>query len=330
MTKTLALVLLLVVSLGSNAQTRFEYRHRQMGTQIRLVFYTSDHIRADSASKAVFSRIDELNAELSDYLVDSELNMLCLQAGKDVSVSSDLYLILKASVAVSEQTKGAFDVTTGPLIRLWRRVRKTKIKPSTSQIKKAMQKVGHHYIVFPDTNTIRLEKKGMQLDLGGIGKGFAADEVLKVFELYGIRSALVDMGGDIRVSDPPPNKKHWVLAFSYYNADRKEIVQKIKLKNQAVATSGDLYQYLEIDGIRYSHIIDPQTGMALGNGIQVTTIATNATLADAYASAFSVIGIEEAINSVQEIPSLEFFMVENYKQEHKSWQSKGFMNHLVE
>ena len=330
MTKTLALALLLVLSLGSNAQTRFEYEHRQMGTQIRLVFYASGQILADSVSKAVFSRIDELNAELSDYLVDSELNILCAQTRKDVSVSSDLYLILKASVAVSEQTKGAFDVTAGPSIRLWRKVRKTKIKPSKAEIKKAMRRVGYHYIAFPKENTIRLEKKGMQLDLGGIGKGFAADEVLKVLESYGITSALIDMGGDIRVSDPPPNKAYWVLAFSYYNADKKEIVQKIKLKNQAVATSGDLYQFIEIDGIRYSHIIDPQTGMALGNGIQVTTIAPNATLADAYASAFSVIGIEEAINRVQEIPSLEFFMVENSKQEHKSWQSKGFMDYSME
>lgn len=329
MTKALAIVLFLVLSIGSNAQTRFEYQHQQMGTQIRLVLYASGRIQADSASKAVFARIDELNAKLSDYLEDSELNALCAHTKKDVPVSSDLYVILKVAVAISKQTKGAFDVTAGPLIRLWRKVRKTKIIPSKSEMKKALRKVGYQHILFPDENTIRLEKKGMRLDLGGIGKGFAADEVLKVLKVYGITSALVDMGGDIRVSNPPPNKEYWVLAFSYYNVDGKEIVQKIELKNQAVATSGDLYQFIEIDDIRYSHIVDPKTGMALTNSIQVTTIAPNGTLADAYASAFSILGINDSKQKLKIIPNIEAFLVQRSKTNYQQWDSKGFEQFLI-
>src|SRR5690606_30194410 len=118
----------------------------------------------------------------------------------------------------------------------------------------------------------------MQLDLGGIGKGFAADEAINVLRENGIHAALVDMGGDITVSEPPPNKEYWVLGFSYFDEKGEEIFKKIRLKNQAIATSGDLFQYTLIDGKRYSHIIDPKNGMALSNRIQVTTMAPNGTM----------------------------------------------------
>jgi thiamine biosynthesis lipoprotein len=168
-------------------------------------------------------------------------------------------------------------------------------------------------------------KKGVELDLGGLGKGFTADEVMKLLQFHGVSSALIDMGGDICVSDPPPDKAHWVLAFSYYDEEGKEVIQKIKLKNGAVATSGDLYQFVEIDGKRYSHIVNPITGWALTNRIQVTVIADKATRADAFASAFSVLGIEKTKSKYRDLVNLEVFMVEeNGKQGYGQWSSPSF------
>ena len=164
----------------------------------------------------------------------------------------------------------------------------------------------------------------MKLDLGGIGKGFTADEVIKVLESHDVRSALVDMGGDIRVSNPPPNKECWMLAFSYYNEDDVEVVKKIRLKNAAVATSGDLYQFVEIDGIRYSHIIDPLTGLALNNSIQVTTIADNATEADAFASAFSVMGVARTADFIKTKSEIDVFIVQKSKNSFKQWNNSNF------
>jgi thiamine biosynthesis lipoprotein len=179
-------------------------------------------------------------------------------------------------------------------------------------------------------NTVRLTKEGMQLDLGGIGKGFAADEAINLLRNHGVTAALVDMGGDITVSDAPPEKDFWVLGFSYFDKNGQEVFRKVRLKNQAVATSGDLYQYVFIDGRRYSHIIDPHSGMALSNNIQVTTIAPNGTMADAYASALSVLGIEEAKEIVQKTSNLEVFMVEDIPGEYQQWNSSGFLDHVIE
>ena len=314
--------------LTTYSQTRFEYDYQQMGTQIRLVFYASDKQKADSVAHLAFKRIDVLNSKLSDYLENSELNNLCKQVGQDVLVSEDLYSILMEANGISKKTKGAFDVTVGPLIRLWREARKRNELPDKAELDSVKQSVGYQYIKFPKKNTVRLSKHGMQLDLGGIGKGYTADEVLEVMEKNGIFSALVDMGGDISVSDSPPNREYWILAFSYYNKKGKEISQKIKLKNQSVATSGDLFQSIEIDGIRHSHIINPKTGMALTNSIQVTTIAENGAMADAYASAFSVLGFEGAKAITQELTNFKLFMVGYSKDGHQQWSSPGFIKFL--
>jgi len=295
-----------------------------MGTQIRLVFYAENGIEADSIAKLSFERIDDLNSKLSDYIQDSELNRLCLTYLEDVEVSTDLHRILKIANRISTRTNGAFDVSAGPLVRLWRDARKSKSVPKNSDIKYAKQNVGYTKIEFSSPTTIRLAKKDMQLDLGGIGKGYAADEVLKLMEQHGISAALIDMGGDIRVSGPPGNKAFWNLAFSYYDKDGEEQIKHIQLKHGAVATSGDLYQFVEIDGKRYSHIIDPNSGWALSDHSQVTVIADTATRADAFASAFSVLGIKQAKELVPQLQQLELFMVQTLKGTKVQWQSPEF------
>jgi thiamine biosynthesis lipoprotein len=315
---------------GMKAQNRYEFQYRQMGTEIRLILFTSDQTKADSVAHLAFDRIDELNTILSDYIGDSELNKLCERPFKDIVVSDDLFAILKTSVEVSGRTQGAFDISAGPIVRLWRTARTSKTMPDEEALRRAKKKVGFKNIVLSDKKTVRLKKKGMQLDLGGIGKGYAADEVLKVLESNNIHSALIDMGGDILVSNPPPNATHWVVAFSYTNSVGSEIVQKLQLKNQAVATSGDLYQFVDLDGTRYSHIVDPRTGWALSSSLQVTILSSNATWADAYASAFSVWGIATSKVNIVKLPILEAFMVQRALTGNRLWHTEGFENYLVD
>ncbi|MBC8770632.1 FAD:protein FMN transferase [Arenibacter sp. BSSL-BM3] len=303
-----------------------------MGTQIGLVFYDkdSDEVKADSIAQLVFNRIDELNGTLSNYLPQSEINRLSRSPIINVAVSDELFQLVQISVDYAAKTKGAFDITLGPLIELWRKARQNSQLPLIDEIQAAMKRIGYGNVEFHAGNIIKLGKEGIQLDVGGIGKGFAADEAINLLKRHGITAALVDMGGDITVSDAPPNKEFWVLGFSYFDNNGVEVFRKIKLKNQAVATSGDLYQYAVIDGKRYSHIIDPRNGMALSNNILVTTIAPNGTMADAYASALSVLGIKEGKTVVLETLNLEVFMVEDVPGEYQHWKSSGFINYIIE
>lgn len=333
MTCRIPIVILLVVFHSlSIAQTRYEYTHQQMGTQIGLVFYDNneDMARADSIAQLVFNRIDALNNTLSNYLPQSEINKLSSSSNINVSVSDDLFRLLQISRDFSVDTNGAFDITLGPLIELWKKARKNRQLPLTTEISTAQQRTGYGNLEFPMVNVVRLTQEGMKLDVGGIGKGFAADEAISLLKRNGINTALVDMGGDVIVSEAPPNKEFWTLGFSYFDKNGREVFQKVKLKNQAVATSGDLFQYAMIDGKRYSHIINPKNGMALSNNIQVSVIAPNGATADAYASALSVMGIEEGRLFVQKTTDLEVFMVEDLPGSYQQWNSSGFLNYIVE
>lgn len=324
------LIFLFAFNMCLMAQKRFQYSHRQMGTQIGLVFYDDNEAKADSVAQLVFNRIDELNSRLSNYIPKSEINNLSNTPFKKVAVSNDLFNILKRSAHFSKETQGAFDVTLGPLIELWRTARDNRELPAPNEIQTAIVKTGVENLQLPSINVVELTKMGMQLDVGGIGKGFAADEAIRILKDNGVNAALVDMGGDITVGDAPPDKDYWVLGFSYYDENGGEVFQKIKLKNKAVATSGDLYQYVLIDNMRYSHIIDPRNGRALSNNIQVTTIAPNGIAADAYASALSVLGIEEGIKVVSKADALEVFMVEDIPDGYRQWNSSGFLNYVIE
>ena len=322
------LYFLAALSFG-NAQKRVSYTHQQMGTQIGLVFYAPDTVNADTVARLVFDRIDQLNLILSDYMPQSEINRLSSTVNTNVPVSGDLFEILELSVAVSKKTDGAFDVSMGPIVALWRNSKKNGTIPSEGTIATAKQKVGFKKIKFLSDNVVSLTARGMQLDMGGIGKGYAADKAIELLKELGVRSALVDMGGDVTVSGAPPNKEYWLLGFTHYDSNGTEIFTKLKLRDQGVATSGDLYQYFNIDGKRYSHIVDPKTGRAITNNIQVTTIAPTGTMADAYASALSVIGFGDGQKLLEQTPGLEAFMVADMPGAYQQWNSSGFLDYIL-
>jgi thiamine biosynthesis lipoprotein len=280
------------------AQQRYEFSHKQMGTVFHLVFYAETDPAAETAAQAAFACIDSLNAHLSDYLPQSELNQLCVrgEAGEEITVSQELFDVLEMSVEVSAASEGAFDVAAGPLVQLWRRARRKHRLPEPDSVAIAMQSAGYEGLALNAfTCGVRLLRPAMRLDLGGIAKGYAADQVLDVLRRKGIEIALVDAGGDIAVGAPPPGAKGWDIAMETIDDTGERRLRNLQIAYAAVATSGDTYRYLEVGGKRYSHILDPRTGQALTDQCKVTVIAPTGTLADAWASAASVMGPARAL-----------------------------------
>lgn len=274
---------------------RFEFAHPQMGTTFRLVMYANSENQAHKAANQAFAAVDCMNASMSDYLPESELSRLCNAAGsgQSIRVSNDLWQILKLSKGFSRQTNGAFDATVGPLTRLWRRARNLKELPDSMRIEAARQLVGFQNMVFKKGKKIALNTVGMRLDLGGIAQGFAADRCLKILRKNGIHRALADAGGDIALGDAPPGKSGWAIeipADQNEGATSSRTLTTLRLTNCGITTSGATYRYLEVDGRRYSHIVDPRSGWGLTHHILVTIQAPNATKADAWATAISVLG----------------------------------------
>lgn len=299
-------VVALAAPLEAAQLERFEFNRVEMAMPVRIVLYSEREDTATAAATAAFDRIGELNGILSDYDSESELSRLCRTAGTDVwvPVSDDLWRVLDRARRVSEASDGAFDVTIGPVSRLWRRARRRRRAPKEDNINEALGRVGYRLIEF-DTNKqrLRLNKDGMQLDLGGIAKGYVIDEALKVLQEKGFRRTLVDASGDIGAADPPPGRPGWRIAIAAIDPEAPPAMF-LWLKNGAVAHSGDAWQYVEIDGMRYSHLVDPKTGLGLTDRSTVTVVAPNAITADALASAVSVMGPKEGLALIEKTPGV--------------------------
>ncbi|HEX6926968.1 MAG TPA: FAD:protein FMN transferase [Longimicrobiaceae bacterium] len=282
-------MLLSCVSFAASPR-RFEYRQIHMGVEARLVFYTADSTRALSAARAAFERIAELDAIMSDYRDDSELMRLVGQpAGSWVPVSEPLWRVLQVAQELARQSDGAFDVTVGPLIQLWREARRARVLPTASELEEARRRTGWHLLELdPERRAVRLARPGMRLDLGGIAKGYAADEALAVLREHGIERALVEFGGDIVVGAPPPGERAWTIRLD----DPAGAPPVVPLAHGAISTSGDAVQYVEIGGVRYSHVIDPRTGTPLRGHSAATVITRSGLYSDPLSTLAGVLGEE--------------------------------------
>lgn len=268
---------------------RFTYTEYHMGIDARLVVYARDQKTAEEACTDAFARIAELDGIMSDYRKDSELMTLCSKAGgPPVRVSRDLFVVLKSAEKMSRLSGGAFDVTVGPLVSLWRQARKSKQLPTASDIETARKLVGWRRVILSESKrTAKLLAPGMKLDLGGIAKGYAADQAQIVLKHHGIYRALVEMGGEIVVSHAPPGSKGWKIRIP--NAEKDGVAKDMEFVDRAVSTSGDTEQFVVIGGVQYSHVVDPRTGQALTNRVQATVTAKTGLVSDPLATSLTVL-----------------------------------------
>ncbi|MBS1854448.1 MAG: FAD:protein FMN transferase [Acidobacteria bacterium] len=273
----------------------FEAVEPHMGTLVRIRLYAEGEEQAAPAMHAAFARIAEVDRELSDYLPDSEVNRLCrAPAGTPVAVSADLFRVLEASQDLAAESGGEFDVTLGPVIRLWRQARRDGLMPAADALKEARARTGYAKMrLDAGARTVTLAQAGMQLDLGAIGKGYAADAALAVLCERGITRALVAASGDLAFGDPPPGHGGWRIGID---------TRVLELRNAAVSTSGAAQQHADIGGKRYSHIIDPASGLGLTAPITVSVIAPRGIESDSLSTAVSVLGAERGLKLIAKRP----------------------------
>lgn len=265
-----------------------------MGSPARIILFAPDEAQARAAARAAYARLAELDAILSDYRQDSETNRLCAQPADDwTPISADLFRVLDRAGGISEQTDGAFDCTVGPLTRRWRQARTEGRLPQPQELSELRSRVGWRLVELdPQAQACRLAAEGIQFDFGGIGKGYAADRAVEVMRRMGVPRCLVDFGGDLAAGDPPPGERAWRVEIETgYGSGPRPIV---RVANAGVATSGDTEQFIEFRGQRYSHILDPATGLGLTTRTAATVVAPDGATADALASAVCVLGPERA------------------------------------
>jgi thiamine biosynthesis lipoprotein len=305
---------------------RFEYSLPRMGTMFHVEMYATDSAQGSKAAEAAFARAEELEQVMSDYRADSELMRLAREgSAAPLPVSSDLYDVLAKSQWTSELSRGVFDVSIGPLVDLWRGARKTARLPDPEEMTKARALVDYRNIELdPARHTVFLKRDGMKLDLGAIGKGYAADQMLAVLQSQGINHAMVVAGGEVVVGDPPPGASGWKVSMDTADADAGSPPCTVLLRAAAVSTSGDEHQFLILNGHRYSHVINPRTGWALEGESSTTVVARDSTTADALATAFSLMPVADGIRAAESLPGVSALWVRREGGKWKHYNSRGF------
>jgi len=275
-----------------------------MGTTVRVVLYASDRERAEAAASQALARVGALDAILSDYRADSELSRLTRDGvGTPIPISEDLCRVLNAAQSLALRSHGAFDITAGPLSQIWRRARRQIAMPTPEELSQARAVTGFRLLILDsDRRTAMVTKGGMRLDAGGIAKGYAADQALSVLAGRGLDRSLVAVGGDLAVGEAPPGAAGWQVVLAGLAPDRSAPGSPLTLTGAGVSTSGDAEQWVEIDGQRYSHIVDPATGLGLTGHRSVSVVARDAMTSDMLATAVSVLPIEAGTALVDETP----------------------------
>jgi len=292
--------------------TRYEFAQPHMGTLVRIVLYAPSAAVANAAAEAAFARVGALDEALSDYRDSSELMRLSRRSGGGwVAVSDDLFRVLRSAQGIARDSDGAFDVTVGPLSVLWRHARRRSELPAADHLAAARALVGRDKLELDERRRmVRLLQPGMQLDLGGIAKGFAADEAAMTLVQHGVASALIAAGGDIVATQAPPGREGWRVAVASLDGADGTPAGYLTLRHAAVSTSGDSEQFVVLGGVRYSHIFNPRTGLALTGHSSVTILAPDGTTSDGLATAVSVLGPVAGLRMVDSTPGAAALVTE--------------------
>ena len=285
---TALIVPVVIYPLLNTSQRRTQFK---MGTFVEITLNGSIWVDFNKIFKKAFSAIDEAQNLADRYSRSSQLTIVNREAHKyPVKVNEKLYNLIEESINISKNTEGAFDITVTPLVELWGFYKKQNSPPSSDRIKEALEKVGFSNIVLDRENkTISFKKDNVDLDLSAIAKGYAVDKAVKAIRECGIKSAIINAGGDIYCLGKKNIFQKWGVGIKD-PTNNKKIVKVVRLKDKAAATSGGYEKFFVYKGRKYSHLIDPRTGLSTETSRNATVIAKKCALADALATALCILG----------------------------------------
>ncbi len=304
---------------GTYAQDVYNRTVKLMGSRFDIMVVADNSKQADSYIDLAIEEISRIERLISSWNPDSETSQINRYAGiKPVRVSKELYDLIKRSIIISELTDGAFDITFASMDKIWRFDGTMTRMPPKKVIKKSIKKVGYKKIILNDDNqTVFLPKKGMKIGFGAIGKGYAADKAKALLISKGVQAGIINASGDLNTWGTWPSGKPWTVVITN-PMDKTKFFGMFDISNRAVVTSGNYEKFVELDGIRYSHIINPKTGYPTTGILSVTVFAPKAELADALATAVFVMGIDVGMDRIEQLPQVDCLIVDENGKVYKS------------
>jgi FAD:protein FMN transferase len=303
---------------------RYEESRVSMGCVYTIDSYGNDRARLREAAAAALDEVDRIDRLMSHYKKDSELSRVNREAAKaPVKVDPELFDFIAECLRYSRESEGAFDITVGPLMKAWGFFRGEGRMPSEAELARARNSVGYQHVILNQKDgTIFFDKAGVEIDLGGIAKGYAVDRAVAVLKQHGVTSALLSAGGSTTYAlGAPPGKPAWEIDIQD-PAERDKIAARLRLKDQALSVSGSYEKFFELNGKRYSHIMDPRTGLPVQGVLSVVVITGDGLSGDALDNVFYVFGAERARASMKKFSASEviFFLPDSLRK----WKIVGF------
>jgi FAD:protein FMN transferase len=284
-----------------------------MGNQFQITVVANDETWAEQRIDMVVEEIRRIERILTTFKDDSETNLVNRNAGiQPVRVSEEVFKLIERSIRISEFTQGAFDISYGSIDkRLWNFDKNMTSLPDAKLAKKMVRLINYRNIILdPEKQTVFLKEKGMRIGFGGIGKGYAAEMAKAVMKAAGVTSGVVNASGDLAAWGTQPDGKPWTVGIVHPDAAHLPF-SYMNITDKAVATSGNYEKYVMIDGKRYSHTIDPRTGLPVRGIKSVTIISPNAELCDALATPVTIMGVKAGLHLINQLKGIACIIIDD-------------------
>jgi thiamine biosynthesis lipoprotein len=289
---------------------------RLMGNRFAFCVVSKDADWAEERINAAIAEISRIEKLLTTFSADSQTNLINRNAGlMPVKVDAEVFNLIERSIKISELTQGAFDISYGAIDKsLWNFDTNMKQLPDAETARKSVSLINYKNIVLDAANTtVFFKKKGMRIGFGGIGKGYAADRAKYILQTQGVSSGIVNAAGDLVTWGEQPGGKPWTIAIADPNQKLPHF-STMNISNMAIATSGDYEKYIMIGGKRYSHTIDPKTGLPVSGIKSVTVMSPSAELADAMATPITVMGVKAGLHLVNQLNQLACVIIDDHER----------------
>lgn len=290
-----------------------------MGSRFDISVVAKDSTIANSYIEDAISEITRIEKLISSWDTESQTSLINRNAGiKPVKVDRELFDLIERALQISKITDGAFDISFASVDKIWRFDGSMTQKPTEEEITNSVAMIGYQNIVMDKENqTVFLKRKGMKIGFGAIGKGYAADKVRTMLKKNGVTAGIINASGDLTAWGHQPDGANWMIGITN-PLNKNKIFSWFPIVDAAVATSGNYEKFVEFDGVKYSHIIDPRTGYPATGLVSVTIFANSAELCDALATSIFITGTETGINIINQIKGVECIVVDDKNKIHTS------------
>jgi thiamine biosynthesis lipoprotein len=304
------LLLFFLYALPGEAQVLVKRQMTLMGSRFEITVTAPDSVRAQAGIDLAVAEISRIENLISEWHPGTQISEVNRNAGiKPVRVDREVFNLTQRAITYATITNGAFDISIAAMDQLWRFDDSMTDVPDSASIRKSIENVGYQHIVLDSTHcTIYLSRAGMKIGFGSIGKGYAADQGRALLRAKGVKGGIVNASGDLSAWGQQPNGKAWHIGINNpFKAGR--ILKVIQLKTGSIATSGSYEKYAEINGKRYSHIINPKTGIPSTGITSVTILGSSAEIANALSTSLMVLGVEEGLQLMKQFPTYRYVVI---------------------